>query len=915
MGRFTAGSLGGFLTMIGFKSHQHVGLSQKRDGGMASRRFPCTEEGLVAGATWLNERPDADTYYQINPIRPLSRPEVDWDDESSEGLHRIRDACAANSTTEKASNGDVTDPGRLLIDIDPEKLPDGSTTDARRNEARALARDLFEDLTLEKPYRVLWVDSGRGQQLILKTELEPLGRKRLLRWIKSSRDTALVKVDNTADVARLARLPGSINSRTGNEVYVSLGENTWGPGSTYVDFDADGELSALPRRTFGPDDLASRIPLTLDPEEPEAPTFGHWDRTPPSEEEIRRHVRGNADRGLLALWEDSAAGDRSNRDARFLGELLRARVPDEVAQRLVSHLPGGKVQDRLHEESQSYLVSLWKTAHKIARKDLRDRQRRAKLLALLDSNEPLDALQGLLASESGLSALADLSRDDPVGYGAAREKIKARALWPGGVSALDAAVKERRARQRAANATAPDHVLVVVSDGRSASWKVRRTGEGAWIPCATETEAKRALRAEGLDPDSALGAAERFPWCADSVPFEPKRKLPGRRWNVSEARLHFPNPQAGPYSSWIAMTDHLGQGLDGAVRDHPWLKKVCILSGGDYVRVWVATMLTDPASRRPLLYLFSQQQGTGKTTMLDALKDFVLDGGSCDIGPSLSEKFNGALAGAVLGFVSETDSTARTGHGGGRKQAYNKIKSLVTDSSITIRSMGRDTYLVPNTISLFMATNSAAYCPMDAGDTRVTMIEVFPLKGGSEGASFKNKLRREAEAFTAGMFKLAKDFKRAMTTLERSGGGEGERLVLPALSTDAKDRLMDAALGWDKRWLRDHPEHLLMDEKEIGRALEIEAASIPGARVVDAKHLPRLILDASPEHHKAAKLLQVLKRRGGEWTKSGELAEAAGLPGVTSGKIMRRLLGLGDVRLQHRSGSGRQNFYRWPEVA
>ena len=59
--------------------------------------------------------------------------------------------------------------------------------------------------------------------------------------------------------------------------------------------------------------------------------------------------------------------------------------------------------------------------------------------------------------------------------------------------------------------------------------------------------------------------------------------------------------------------------------------------------------------------------------------------------------------------------------------AHSRIKEYVTARTLSIRQMRTNTYQVPNTTHWIQCANNQSACPVIAGDTRITVIEVSDL--------------------------------------------------------------------------------------------------------------------------------------------------------------------------------------------
>lgn len=154
-----------------------------------ARLFDSSSQGF----DWLAHQ-DGDAYVGTNPMR--------FDASPPNGRARDEDVDAAQA---------------LLIDLDPV-----DTSAEARQAARELASDVRAFLLHKLGTWPVVVDSGRGVQLHVRHEPVAIEdarlalRPRLLKALAKKFDRAGAHVDiGVANPSRLARLPGSINSRTG----------------------------------------------------------------------------------------------------------------------------------------------------------------------------------------------------------------------------------------------------------------------------------------------------------------------------------------------------------------------------------------------------------------------------------------------------------------------------------------------------------------------------------------------------------------------------------------------------------------------------------------------------------------------------------------------------------------------------
>jgi hypothetical protein len=138
---------------------------------------------------------------------------------------------------------------------------------------------------------------------------------------------------------------------------------------------------------------------------------------------------------------------------------------------------------------------------------------------------------------------------------------------------------------------------------------------------------------------------------------------------------------------------------------------------------------------------------------------------------SSTGNFNAEMAGCVLGFMDEIDLSRN-------KLAYSRLKDWTTALQLSIQGKGENPYMTPNTIHLIHTANFLNYCPVEKGDTRITIVSVPPLKNETPKAQFQKMLHDEAPA-------IVYDF--LSTELPPHFG----RFGLPAIDTEIKESLMN----------------------------------------------------------------------------------------------------------------------------
>lgn len=313
---------------------------------------------------------------------------------------------------------------------------------------------------------------------------------------------------------------------------------------------------------------------------------------------------------------------------------------------------------------------------------------------------------------------------------------------------------------------------LITETGEDCGWALR--SEDVWV-----TEPLTHVRA-GLQGALGLGSKEVSAIIGGSVfrhwklvnrPFKPE--YPGdRQWNRRAAQFAYhptENRDNLQYPTWTKILNHCGQGLDDAIRDNNWCKSNGILTGGDYLKVWVASLFQKPHLPLPYLFFYSKEQNTGKSSFHEALSELVTSGVErADAALTNPQGFNAEIANAVLCVVEEINLSVS-------KVAYNRIKDWVTSRRLPVHEKGLTPYSVPNTTHWVQTANDYTYCKVFPGDTRITMTYVRPLP--PEDLIPKERL---LEALR----KEAPDFLAEVLNLEIPPSND--RLNVPVISTTEK---------------------------------------------------------------------------------------------------------------------------------
>lgn len=350
-----------------------------------------------------------------------------------------------------------------------------------------------------------------------------------------------------------------------------------------------------------------------------------------------------------------------------------------------------------------------------------------------------------------------------------------------------------------------------------AGWAVKANN---WVqePLKHVQLALAGMMIPAKDGAAILGGCILRSWKLVSRPFQPE--YPGDRlWNKNAAQLAFaPNPDLDnlKYDTWTDLLNHCGRGLDDAILRHDWCRQNGIRNGGDYLKMWVASMFQKPLEPLPYLFLYGDQ-GTGKSTLPEALKLLMTRGvQKADRALTNPQGFNGELQGAVMCTIEETDLSQN------KSLAYNRIKDWSTSPEISIHFKGVTPYTARNSTHWIHTANEPEYCPVFVGDTRITMIKVDFLRD-------RTKYMPKTELFVL-LQKEAPDFIAALLDLEIPKSKD--RLNLPIIETEEKKQAQS------------------LNQNELEAFLQENCFEIPGEMVTVAEFFDRFQewLDESRRH-------------------------------------------------------------------
>lgn len=284
---------------------------------------------------------------------------------------------------------------------------------------------------------------------------------------------------------------------------------------------------------------------------------------------------------------------------------------------------------------------------------------------------------------------------------------------------------------------------LISTDGQDLGW-VLKDNNSNWNfePMANARLYFKHKGKKDNDIEQILGAAVINPWRVICQPF--KDEYPGgRNWNRKApqftCKLLAPDQEL-LFPTWEKVLQHLGNNLDQAVLADSWCMDNGVITGAQYLTLWVASMFQYPNQPTPYLFFYGDQS-TGKSLFHEMLNTLMTKGYvRADEAMRNRSGFNGELEGAVLCVIEET-------HLGRDKQAYSHLKDWVTSIMLPIHEKGKTPINIMNTTHWCQFSNEQDACPVFTGDRRITYIFVGHLEEQIPKKIMLQRLREEAPAF------------------------------------------------------------------------------------------------------------------------------------------------------------------------
>jgi len=311
---------------------------------------------------------------------------------------------------------------------------------------------------------------------------------------------------------------------------------------------------------------------------------------------------------------------------------------------------------------------------------------------------------------------------------------------------------------------------IITTGNENYGWAIKSENDWRLEPLTHIQKALGALGFKYAEANTIIGSAVFKAWKLVNKPFE--LEFPGdREWNRGAAQLKF-NPTIDKsnlnYPNWLSVLQHCGSGLDQSISRNPWCKVNNILSGCDYLKIWLASLFQRPTEPLPYLFFYGPQD-SGKSIFWEAVSELLTVGVKrADVALLSQGGFNKELEGAILCVLDEVDLRRN-------KLAYNRIKDWVTGRELLIHEKGMTPYHIQNTAHFIHCSNDHNFCPVFPGDTRIVASYVKAL-------DFDKKIPKRK--FIPMLMNEAPDFLAELLDIDIPDSND--RLSLPVIETEDK---------------------------------------------------------------------------------------------------------------------------------
>jgi hypothetical protein len=297
---------------------------------------------------------------------------------------------------------------------------------------------------------------------------------------------------------------------------------------------------------------------------------------------------------------------------------------------------------------------------------------------------------------------------------------------------------------------------------------------------------KLSLKSMGYnskDAENILGNSVLKCWTVVNRPFQ--NEYPGNRtWNRNAAQLKYlplDDTENLKYPTWLAILNHCGASLNEVIKQDAWCKANNIVSGADYLKCWIASIIQEPLEPLPYLFFYGPQN-SGKSSFHEALSLLLTKGYvRADHAITNPSGFNGELENAIVCVVEEVNLAHD-------RVAYNRIKDWVTTKHLNIRKLYHSPYHIPNSTHWIQCANDSSYCPVFSGDTRITMCYVETPTTIIAKRDLLSNLEREASDFVTSLIHL--ELPKTVDRLNLPVIGTGEKELIQSKNDTALETFL-----------------------------------------------------------------------------------------------------------------------------
>ena len=178
---------------------------------------------------------------------------------------------------------------------------------------------------------------------------------------------------------------------------------------------------------------------------------------------------------------------------------------------------------------------------------------------------------------------------------------------------------------------------------------------------------------------------------------------------------------------WTGFKGKLTEEKDDVIIDHFKYYLRTIWAGEndaiyEYLLDWLSHIVRTPHIKTGKALFLTGPQGCGKNMLAEFFKEYVFGNKYTyeTVGiKKLTSKFNKDLQSKIFCIINELSTVKEEFH-----CSFDKMKSLITENSISIEPKGYDSYMIDNTCNFLMFSNHSASIKIEEGDRRYICIQM-----------------------------------------------------------------------------------------------------------------------------------------------------------------------------------------------